>query len=113
MPVSLPRRALMILFAGAFLAATILQSSLAASAAAASDAAMVGHDRGDGDAMPCKTIPVNCLSGLGCIFMISLPAPQLTISADLAWSSVVYGARPVAPGGRSIKPDLGPPIRSA
>ena len=112
MSANLLRRALMILLAGAFLAATILQISLSASAAG-SDATMVEHDRGDGNATPCKGIPFNCLSDLGCIFMISLPAPQLAISTDLAWSSVVYGVPPVAAGGRSIKPDLGPPIPSA
>ncbi len=112
MSARLLRRALVILLAGAFVAATVLQISLSASAAG-SDTTKVEHDRGDGNSMPCEGIPFNCLSDLGCIFLVSLPAPQLTISTGLAWSPVVYAMPSDAARGRSIKPDLGPPIRSA
>lgn len=112
MSVRLLRRILMILLAGAFFGATTLQVSFSASAAGA-DMIMVDQDNGDGNPMPCKGIAINCLSDLGCIFMISLPAPQLTMATDLAWSSVVYGLPSNAAAGRSIEPDLGPPIQSA
>ena len=112
MPVRLLRRILMILLAGAFFGAATLQVSLSLSAAH-TEMAMVDQNGGDGNPMPCKGITLNCLSDLGCIFMISLPAPQLTIATDPAWSAVVYGLPSNAAAGRSIAPDLGPPIQSA
>jgi hypothetical protein len=112
MSVSPLRRILMILLVGAFLGATTLQVFPSASAASA-EMTMVDQGNGDGNPMPCKGIALNCLSDLGCIFMVSLPAPQPTIATDLAWSSVVYGSPSNATVGRSIAPDLGPPIQSA
>ena len=110
MPVRLLRRILVILLVGAFLGATTLQASLSVSAVD-TEMTMVDQDGGNGNPMPCKGITLNCLSDLGCIFMISLPAPQLTIASDLAWSPVVYGSPSNAAAGRSIAPDLGPPIQ--
>ncbi len=111
MPVRLLRRILMILLAGAFFGATTLQVSLGATAASP-EMTMPDQDNGDGNPVPCKGITLNCLSDLGCIFMISLPAPQLTIASDLAWSPVVYGSPSNASAGHSMAPDLGPPIQS-
>jgi hypothetical protein len=102
----------MILLVGAFFGATTLQVSLRVSAAG-TRMTMVDQDNGDGNPMPCKGVTLNCLSELGCIFMLSLPAPQLTMATDLAWSPVVYGLPSNAAAGRSIAPDLGPPIQSA
>jgi hypothetical protein len=112
MPVRLLRRILMILLVGAFFGATTLEVFPGASAASA-EMTMPDQDNGDGNPVPCKAVTLNCLSDLGCIFMLSLPAPQLTIATDLAWSPVVYGLPSNAAAGRSIAPDLGPPIQSA
>ncbi|SRR6266702_8301680 len=106
------RRISMLLLVGAFVSATILQVPLSASAAG-TEMTMPDRDGGNGNSMPCKSGAFDCQSDLGCIFLISLPAPQSAIAAILAWSSVVYDLPSSAVAGRSIEPDLGPPIPSA
>jgi len=110
MPVRLLRRILMILLAGAFFGATTLQVSLSATAANI-EMTVVDQDGGNDNPMPCKGVTLNCLSNLGCIFMVGLLAPQLTIATDLPWSPVVYGSPSNASAGHSMAPDLGPPIQ--
>ena len=43
-----------------------------------------------GDKMPCKGMLPNCVTDIGCIFLVSLPAPDLTLVTMTAWSSVIY-----------------------
>jgi hypothetical protein len=66
-----------------------------------------------GDNMPCKGMPPGCFGDLGCIFLVSLPAPDLTVASVTAWSSVSYDNAHQELRGRTIKPALGPPIRFA
>ena len=70
------------------------------------------HDS-PGDKMPCKGMLPNCVTDIGCIFLVSLPAPDLTLVAMTAWSSVIYDNTAERSRGRTIKPALGPPISLA
>jgi hypothetical protein len=60
--------------------------------------------------MPCKGKKRGCVSDLGCIFLVSLPAPDLTLVTVTAWSFVSYDYAFQGLRGRTIKPALGPPI---
>src|SRR5262244_211766 len=114
------------IFAGmiviAYVGATMLQvvPSYAASTgtnhAAMSHTDMGGmtHDQDNpGEKMPCKGMLPGCVTDLGCIFLLSLPAPDLTLIGVTAWSSVSYDNASQGLHGRTIKPALGPPIRFA
>jgi len=71
------------------------------------------HDhQNPGDKMPCKGMLPGCVTDLGCIFLVSLPAPDLTLVGVTAWSSVSYHTASQGLHGRTIKPALGPPIRT-
>ena len=118
MSVKLLRRFLALLITTAYLGAAMVQlapSSDAASAPMQSGMAMHQPD-GSGDPMPChnKGMPPGCMTDLGCVFLVSLPAlPALTLVTRAAWSSVDYGGAEQRLHGRSIKPALGPPISLA
>ena len=104
------RQALTILALSAYLGATML------AAANAAPAPMNGmmHEQGSaGDKMPCQGKVPGCTTEIGCIFLVSLPPPQLTLSTMIVWSSVRYSVSPEFLAGRSIKPALGPPISRA
>ena len=66
------------------------------------------HDQSDN--MPCKGMAHGCVSELGCIFLVSMPAADLTVFTTTAWSSVTYSDASAALQGRTIKPALSPPI---
>ena len=66
-----------------------------------------------GDKTPCKGMLPGCVTDLGCIFLVSLPAPDLAFATVTAWSSVTYDHPSQGLRGRTIKPSLGPPIRTA
>ena len=114
MSVQLLRRILLLLVAAAYIGATILQVAPSyAGNADMSPAAMGGmtHDHDHpGDKMPCKGKLPGCVSDLGCIFLVSLPTPDLTLVTVTAWSSVSYDNAFQGLRGRTIKPALGPPI---
>jgi hypothetical protein len=117
MPVKLLRQILTLLIVTAYVSAMMLQagSSFAASTQmhhAAMDGMM--HDQeSPHDKMPCKGMLPGCITDLGCIFLVSLPAPDLTIASVTAWLSVTYDNPSQGLRGRTIKPALGPPIRLA
>ena len=116
-PVRLLRQILTLLIVTAYIGATLLQAAPGYAAdAGINHAAMSGmtHDQDHpGDKMPCKGMLPGCTSDLGCIFLISLPAPDLTLIAVTAWSSISYDNASQGLHGRTIKPALGPPIRFA
>ena len=66
-----------------------------------------------GDKMPCKGMLPGCITDLGCIFLVSLPARDLTLVTMTAWLSVIYDTSSDRLRGRTIKPALGPPISHA
>jgi hypothetical protein len=113
MPVRLLRRILSLLIVTAYVGATMLQAAPSFAADTQNYAAMSGmtqdQDHPD-DTMPCKGKMPGCVSDLGCIFLVSLPAPDLTLVTLTAWSSVSYDNAFRGLRGRTIKPALGPPI---
>ena len=123
MLVKLLRQILALLIVTAYIGATMLPAAPGHAAnAAMNHAAMRGmmhhqdhqdHQDHPGDKMPCKGMLPGCITDLGCIFLVSLPAPDLAFATVTAWSSVTYDNASHGLHGRTIKPALGPPIRVA
>jgi hypothetical protein len=117
MPVKLLRRIFALLIVTAYVGATVLQVAPTYAANAdmspSSINAMMHEHDSPGDKMPCKGMLPGCVTDLGCIFLVSLPAPDLTLATVTAWSSVIYPGSSSSLRGRSIKPALGPPISLA
>jgi hypothetical protein len=117
MPVKLLRRILALLIVTAYVGATTLQVApvFAASAEAGSSSmnGMMHEHDSPGEKMPCKGMLPNCVTDLGCIFLVSVPTPDLNLFTVTTWSSVIYHNASEALRGRTIKPALGPPISLA
>jgi hypothetical protein len=117
MQMKLLRRILTLLIVTAYISATMFQvaPSYAANAGMSSAAmnGMMHEHNGQGEKMPCKGMLPNCVTDIGCIFLVSLPAPDLTLVALTAWSSVIYNNTSEGSRGRTIKPALRPPISLA
>jgi hypothetical protein len=117
MPVKLLRRFIALLIVTAYVGATVFQVApvFAASADMSSGSmnGMMHEQHGQGEKMPCKGMLPNCVTDIGCIFLVSLPAPDLTLATMTAWSSVIYDNASEGSRGRTIKPPLGPPISLA
>jgi hypothetical protein len=117
MPVKLLRRILTLLIVTAYVGATMLQftPSYAAGTDMSSSSmnGMMHEQDGQGDKMPCKGMLPGCITDLGCIFLLSLPAPNVTLFTVTARSSVIYTGSSEPLRGRTIKPALGPPISLA
>ena len=117
MLVELLRRILALLIVTAYVGATMLQAapSYAANADMSSSSmnGMMHEHDGQGDKMPCKGMLPGCVTDLGCIFLVSLPAPNVTLFTVTAWLSVIYDNASEALPGRTVKPALGPPISLA
>jgi hypothetical protein len=100
----------------AYIGATVQAAPTYAANAGMSGSSMNGmmheHDS-PGDKMPCKGMLPNCITDIGCIFLVSLPAPDFTLATMPAWSVVIYDNASEAVRGRTIKPALGPPISLA
>ena len=114
MSVNLLRRILALLIVTAYVGATVFQVAPAhaanANMSSSSINGMMHEQDGQGDKMPCKGMLPGCVTDLGCIFLVSLPAPNVTLFTVTAWSSVIYDKASDALPGRTIKPALGPPI---
>ena len=114
MPARLLRGFLALLIVSAYLGATVLAVAPIANAASADMNHGMMHEPGvTGDEMPCKGTVPGCVTEFGCIFLVSLPAPDLTISAMVGWSPVTYLVAGGFLRGRSTKPALDPPISRA
>ena len=111
------RRILALLIVTAYVGATMLQvaPSYAANADMSSSSmnGMMHEHDGQTDKMPCKGMLPGCVTDLGCIFLVSLPAPNVALFTVTAWSSVIYAGSSQSLRGRSIQPALGPPISLA
>ena len=103
------RRILSLLIVSAYLGATMLAVMPMASAAPAPMSGMTHEQDGSGGKMPCKGMMPGCMTENGCIFMVSLPAPHLTVSTMIGWSLVNYVVADEFLRGRSPPPLLGPP----
>ena len=111
------RRILVLLIVTAYIGATVFQvAPVFAASAATGSAAMNGmthEEPGHSDKMPCKGTLPNCMTDFGCIFLVTMPAPDFDLFTSTSWSSVIYDNGPNALRGRTIKPALGPPISLA
>ncbi len=114
MPVRL-RRFFALLIMSAYLSAAILVAMPIANAAVVEmGGGMMHRQDGTSHEMPCKSKRPACIIELGCVFMVSLPAPDLAASTSIAWSPVTYYSGSLDPlHGRTIRPALGPPISRA
>ena len=117
MPVKLLRQILTLLIVTAYIGATMVSAAPSFAAGTQMHHAAMGgmmHDqKSPHDKMPCKGMLPGCITDLGCIFLVSLPAPDLAFTTVTAWSSVTYDNASHGLHGRTIKPALGPPIRFA
>ena len=111
------RQLLTLLIVTAYVGATVFQVApvFAASADMSSGSmnGMMHEQHGQGEKMPCKGMLPGCVTDLGCIFLVSLPTPNVALFTVTAWSSVIYTGSSELLRGRSIKPALGPPISLA
>lgn len=108
------RRIFALLIVSTYLSATILAVMPIANAAAAEMGSGMMHQQdGTSHAMPCNGKIPTCMTELGCVFMVSLPAPALAASTSIAWSPVIYSGSLDPLHGRTIRPALGPPIPRA
>jgi hypothetical protein len=104
-------RILALLVAAAYLGATMLvvaPSGIGTSSAAINE--MMHEQDSPGDKMPCKGMLPGCVTDLGCIFLVSLAAPDPTFVTLTVWSLVTYAGSDESMRERTIKPALGPPI---
>ncbi len=110
MPLRLLRQIISLLLVAAYLSATTLVIAPAAYAAPSEMSGGTMMKQSDNsEQMPCKGMKTGCVTEIGCIFMVSLPAPDLTTGTPLAWSPVTYSVSPEFLNGRATKPALGPP----
>jgi hypothetical protein len=117
MPVRLLRRILALLIVTAYVGATTLQVAPTYAAnphmSSSSLNGMMHEQDGSGAKMPCKGMLPNCVTDIGCIFLVSVPTPNVTFITSTTWSSVIYDNASEGLRGRTIKPALGPPISFA
>jgi hypothetical protein len=108
------RQILILLVVTAYIGAAMLQVATGYAASTGMNRAAMGgmmdHRDHPGDTVPCKGMLPGCVSDLGCIFLVSLPAPDLAFATVTAWSSISYDNASRGLRGRTIKPALGPPI---
>lgn len=108
------RQVLALLIVTAYVGATLLQAVPTMAAPAAAMTGMMPDQNSQGDQMPCTGMAPHCVTDLGCVFLVSLPAaPDPDFYTATEWSSVTYAGSPQILHGRSIKPALGPPITIA
>ena len=76
--------------------------------------AMASQAMTDDGFMPCcpQKAP-SCVTDLGCVFLVGIPAPSAHGVAALSWSTLTYTVSHYASEGLSLQPALGPPILSA
>lgn len=77
--------------------------------------AMGGMDMSNCDhsGAPCKGMTSTCIDSMGCGTIAALPATPLLTSAPLHWDVLSYGFVDAAMNGRTIRPELFPPILRA
>jgi hypothetical protein len=99
--VKLLRHILALLIVTAYLGATVFQvAPVYAASADMSSGSMNGmtHEQhGQGEKMPCKGMLPNCMTDIGCIFLVSVPSsPGLNLFTTTTWSST--DVQPGVPG---------------
>jgi hypothetical protein len=108
MPVRLFRQIISMLLVAAYVSATIFAPAAFAAPSQISDGMMMTQS-GNSEQMPCKGMKTGCVTEVGCVFIVSLPAPDLTAIAAVPWLPVTYSVSPDFLNGRATKPALDPP----
>ena len=104
------RQILSILIVSAYVGTAMTQIIPAAAAAGTGMGAMSMSPDADGKLPPCRGAGPDCMTEVGCVFLVSLPAPPVLMSATLVWSSIRYEVyRQIILDGRLIEPALRPP----
>lgn len=106
------RQILSMLLVAAYLSATIFATAPVAYAAPGEMSGMTMQQNGTHHEMPMpcsKGMKGGCVTELGCLFMVSLKVPDLTLTAAIDWLPVTYSVSAEFLEGRSMKPALGPP----
>jgi len=62
---------------------------------------------------PCKGMTPACIDSMGCATIVALPTAPLLTSAPLHWDVLSYGFVDARMNGRTIRPELFPPILRA
>ena len=109
------RRVVALLIVTAYVSAAMVQHVPFASATAGDmGTGMAHHQEEPSNKMPCKGTVSPCVTDLGCVFLVGLPAmPEPTLLTLSAWSSISYPGSPDVLQGQSVKPAIGPPISRA
>ena len=110
MPVRLLRQIFSVFLMVAYVSATIVMAAPMAQAAPR-EMSGITMTAGDTMPMPChKTMKPRCVTELGCVFMVSLPAANPNVATVIGRSTVTYAVVAEFPPENSIEPALGPPI---
>lgn len=72
--------------------------------------AMPLADAGSSHTLPCKSMDPECVKQMGCLGTASLPLPHPAPPTLFAYSSIHYWSPARVFTGRSIEPELLPPI---
>ena len=76
--------------------------------------AMASQAMGDDGSMPCGPHKaLTCMTDLGCVLLVGIPAPSGHGATVLSWSTLTYTVSHSAGEGLSLQPALGPPILPA
>lgn len=59
---------------------------------------------------PCKSVTPACTDSMGCLTVVVLPTTPLSAATPLGWGILSYTFFDVALTGRTIRPELFPPI---
>ena len=114
MPVRLLRQIFSMLLVVVYVSATIITVAPVANAALQEMSGAMTMKTGDASGtmpMPCsKNMKPGCVTELGCMFMVSLPAANPGIATVIGWSMVTYTVSAEFLPENSIQPALGPPI---
>jgi hypothetical protein len=116
MPVRPLRQIFSVLLVAAYLSATMLTAapSVIAARQEMSGGIVTIDKASEVMPMPCnKGMKSGCVTDVGCIFMVSLPANYSNVATLISWSPVTYTLTAEFPPEVSIKPALGPPISRA
>jgi hypothetical protein len=74
----------------------------------ASDTAPMSNSR-----TPCKDMMPGCADAMGCVVLAALPAALTAASVPVVWAVIDYPVLASMLDGRSVEPELFPPIPSA
>jgi hypothetical protein len=110
---TIPERLLTICLALAFFVSAtvqVLPSSMAIGESGVRADMAGGCDRPQ---PPCTGHLPNCIDHLGCLTVSALPASPVSVAVAFEWTSLDYDLAPTALSGRSVKPELSPPILAA